>query len=58
MADLTASMATADLDRIREIAPEQTWLRLRLEEIREPARQAGAIADLLAWVGEPPKDRQ
>ena len=58
MADLTASMVGVDLDRIREIAPEQTWLRLRLEEIREPAEQARAIADLLAWVGEPPKDRQ
>ena len=58
MAELTAAQATADLDRLRELGPEQTWLRLRLEEIAEPTQQAGAIAQLLAWMGEPQKDRQ
>ena len=58
MADLRASMATADLDRLREIGPEQTWIKLHLEAIREPTQQAGAIADLLGWMGETPKDGQ
>ncbi len=58
MAELSAEQATADLDRLRELGPEQKWLRLRLEEIGEPSRQAGAIAELLAWMGEPEKDRQ
>jgi len=58
MAELSAEQSTADLDRLRELGPEQKWLRLRLEEIGEPSRQAGAIAELLAWMGEPEKDRQ
>jgi len=58
MAELSAEQATADLDRLRELGPEQKWLRLRLEDIGEPSRQAGAIAELLAWMGEPEKDRQ
>ncbi len=56
MADLVASQTTADLERLREIGPEQTWLKLRLEDIRDPSRQAGAIAELLGWMEEPPKD--
>ena len=58
MADAKLALASAGPDRQVELVQEHTWLRLRLEDIGEPARQAGAIAELLAWMGEPPKDRQ
>ena len=56
MADSKTAMTAADPGRQVEIAREHTWLRLQLEDVRQPARQAGAIADLLAWVGEPVED--
>ncbi|MEL6980948.1 MAG: DNA primase [Actinomycetota bacterium] len=57
MSEAKAALATAEPDRQTELVQEHTWLRLRLEEIGEPSQQAGAIAELLAWMGEPPKDR-
>ncbi len=56
MTDSAASMSTADSEQQIEIAREHKWLRLQLEDVREPSRQAGAIADLLAWVGDPVED--
>jgi DNA primase len=56
MAESTSEMSVADASAQIEIAREHTWLRLKLEDVREPLRQAGAIADLLAWVGDPAED--
>ncbi len=56
MTESTSAMAVADAASQVEIAREHTWLRLKLEDVREPIRQAGAIADLLAWVGDPAED--
>ncbi len=56
MADTHASLATAEPDEWREISQRHEWLRLRLEEVRHPIQQAQAIADLLVWMGEHPKD--
>ncbi len=57
MAEAAIAMSAAEPARQIEIAREHTWLRLKLEDVRESSRQAGAIADLLAWVGEPAEDR-
>lgn len=56
MGEVGAAMVAAESDEQMRLAQEATWLRLRLEEIGEPSGQAGAIADLLAWMGEVPKD--
>jgi DNA primase len=56
MAEATSSMVGADRAEQVEIVQHHTWLRLRLEEVREPSQQAGAIADLLAWMQDPPED--
>ncbi|MEM7274640.1 MAG: DNA primase [Actinomycetota bacterium] len=58
--DTKARMAAASPDEQIEIMRnanlEQTWLLAMLERIREPAQQAGAIADLLVWVGDLAED--
>lgn len=56
MAESAIAMTAADPAGQIEIAREHTWLRLKLEDVREPTRQAGAIADLLAWVGDSMED--
>jgi len=56
MTESTSAMAAADPADQIEIAREHTWLRLKLEDVREPLRQAGAISDLLVWVGDPAED--
>ncbi len=56
MTDLVAEQASTDLDQLPEIGAQLAWIRLRLEAIGEPAEQAGAIAELLVWMGETPKD--
>jgi DNA primase len=56
MAELALSMHGADAQSMREISDAHTWIKLQLEAIREPAQQAGAIADLLVWLGSIPKD--
>lgn len=39
-----------------EIFRHHTWLRLKLEEVRDPTRQARAIQDLLVWFEEPDEE--
>ncbi len=56
MAESTSATSAAGAEEFAEIAAQQRWLRLKLEDVREPIRQAGAITDLLAWVGDPPED--
>lgn len=56
MAESTQAMSTASAEEQIEIAQEHRWLRLKLEDVREPAEQAGAIADLLVWVGDLAED--
>ena len=56
MSESEGSVAVADPATQIEIAREHTWLRLKLEDVRQSSRQAGAIADLLAWVGDPLED--
>ncbi len=51
-----AASATVDPDEQAAIFREHTWLRLKREDVREPSRQAEAIADLLVWVGDPVED--
>jgi DNA primase len=51
-----AASAAADPSEQAEIFREHTWLRLKREDVREPSRQAEAIADLLVWVGEPAEE--
>jgi DNA primase len=53
MAEWKAALADAQPDEQSEIFREHTWLRLKLEEVRDPSRQALAIADLLGWIDEP-----
>ncbi|MGH1490088.1 MAG: DNA primase [Acidimicrobiales bacterium] len=57
MADSANAAAMAvDPEERADIFREHTWLRLRREDVREPSRQAEAITDLLAWVGEAVED--
>ena len=56
MADSAIEMASASPTEQIEIAREHTWFRLKLEDVRDPSRQAGAIADLLAWMKEPAEE--
>jgi hypothetical protein len=56
MAESTQAMTTASPDEQIQIAQEHRWLRLKLEDVREPDEQAGAIADLLVWVGDLAED--
>ena len=54
MSDGKAALAGApeseQADLFARLAQEHTWLRLKLEEVRDPSRQARAIADLLGWI--------
>ncbi len=45
-------------DMFTRLAHEHTWLRLKLEEVRDPSRQARAIADLLGWIEAPEGEEQ
>ncbi|MEM9654981.1 MAG: DNA primase [Actinomycetota bacterium] len=56
MAESAQAMTTAAAEEQIEIAREHRWLRLKLEDVREPNEQAGAIADLLVWVGDLAED--
>ena len=51
MTESAQAMASASADEQIDIAREHRWLRLKVEDVREPHEQAGAIADLLVWVG-------
>ncbi len=53
MAEWKAALASAPAEEQQEIFREHTWLRLKLEEVRDPSRQAQAIGDLLGWIEEP-----
>jgi DNA primase len=48
------SASVGELDR--ELMEQHTWLDRRRREVLDPAQQAGAIADLLVWMGEPAED--
>ena len=50
MAEWKLAMANAPSAEQADIFREHTWLRLKLEEVRDPSRQARAIADLLGWI--------
>lgn len=50
MAETTMAMNSANIEEQAEIAREHTWLRLRLEEMRDPEQQATAIEQLLVWM--------
>ncbi len=56
MHDTAAAMTAAGNDEQVDIFREHTWLRLKLEDVREPTRQAGAIGDLLGWMDELAED--
>ncbi len=62
MSDSKAALATVpDSERpetFTRLAQEHTWLRLKLEEVRDPSRQARAIADLLVWIEAPEGEEQ
>jgi DNA primase len=53
MEESSEAIASAEPSEQIEIFREHKWLKLRQDDVREPTRQAGAIADLLAWVGDP-----
>lgn len=50
MSDWKAALADAPESEQADIFREHTWLRLKMEEVRDPSRQARAIADLLVWI--------
>lgn len=50
MAEIALTMNDASPSEQIDITREHTWLRLRLEEIRDPERQAAGIDELLSWV--------
>lgn len=50
MADSKAELASAAPEAQSGIFREHTWLRLKLEEVRDSSRQARAIGDLLGWI--------
>ncbi len=58
MSDWKAALAGAPTSEQAEIFREHTWLRLKLEEVRDPSRQALAIADLLGWIEAPEGEEQ
>ncbi len=52
MASSKEMLSHADAANRPDIFRHHTWLRLQLEEIRNPTRQAQVIAELLAWLRE------
>jgi DNA primase len=46
------SDARASESRFHELAPLTTWLRLKIEELREPVTAVGAVSGLLPWLVE------
>ncbi len=56
MAETTLAMNSASMEGQAEIAREHTWLRLRLEEMRDPEQQATAIEQLLVWMKDLPEE--
>ncbi len=57
-AALAGAPETERAETFRRLAHEHTWLRLKLEEVRDPSRQARAIADLLGWIEAPEGEEQ
>ncbi len=60
---LERTMNESKQELVRAVADEQaeifrhhTWLRLKLEEVRDPSRQARALRDLLGWFEEPDEE--
>jgi hypothetical protein len=53
MAEWKAALSGAPAEEQADIFREHTWIRLKLEEVRDPSRQAEAIAELLVWIEEP-----
>lgn len=56
MTESKQELARADADDQAEIFRHHTWLRLKLEEVRDPARRARAIEHLLGWFEEPDEE--
>ncbi len=52
MASSKETLGLADAASRPEIFRHHTWLRLQLEEIRNPGRRVEVIAELLAWLRE------
>ncbi|MDH4279769.1 MAG: hypothetical protein OEW83_16990, partial [Acidimicrobiia bacterium] len=57
-AALAGAPETERAEIFTRLAHEHTWLRLKLEEVRDPSRQARAIADLLGWIEGPQGEEQ
>lgn len=53
---MASSSPEQQIEIMRNANLEQTWLLARLEDVRDSARQAGAITDLLAWMKEPAEE--
>ncbi len=58
MSEWKAALGSAPENERADIFREHTWLRLKLEEVRDPSRQARAIADLLVWIEAPEGEEQ
>ena len=53
MAEWKAALTSAPAEEQADIFREHTWIRLKVEEVRDPSRQAEAIAELLGWIEQP-----
>jgi DNA primase len=51
LAELESDARTSD-DRALEVAPITTWLRLKIEELRQPGTAVEAVDGLLPWLVE------
>jgi DNA primase len=56
MAVMRAEVGTADEQVVFARSEEMAWLKLRVEELREPATAAGAVEQLLPWLAQRPQE--
>ena len=53
---IQSEVVSADESMMFERSAEMAWVKLRMEELREPATAAGAVDQLVAWLVERPQE--
>ncbi len=53
---MRTEVGTADDEVLFERSTEMAWVKLRSEELHEPASSAAAVDQLLAWLGRRPQE--
>lgn len=59
LTDLQSQARTAtDQESFARLSRDIAWLKLRIEELREPASRVGAAEQLLAWLTDRPEEQE